>query len=47
MENLEQYCGISDNAISQDERPGIMAEIILLYLKNNVTDASEKKLPYN
>ncbi len=47
MENLEQYCGIPDCVISQEERPGIMAEIILPYLKNIITDTSEKELPYN
>ena len=47
LEDLEQYCGIPANTISQDERPGIMAEIILSYLKENITDTSKKKLPYN
>lgn len=47
MEYLEQYCSIPDNDISQEERPGIMADIILLCLKNNITITSEKKLPYN
>lgn len=47
MENLDLYCGIPDNDISQEERPSIMAEIILTYLKSNVVDTSEKKLPYN
>lgn len=45
MENLEQYCGIPDNNIAQEERPGIMAEIILPHLKSRVVAVSEKDLP--
>lgn len=45
MEKLEAYCGIPDNDITQEERPGIMAKIILPYLKSNVVVVSEKDLP--
>lgn len=47
MENMEQYCGIADNDISQDERSGMMAAIILSALKRNVVGKTEKELPYN
>ncbi len=43
LENLEQYCGITVNTISQDERSSIMADIILSYLKNNIKDTAEKQ----
>lgn len=47
MENLEQYCGIPDNSIAQEERLGIMTEIILSYLKSNAAVVSVKDLPYS
>lgn len=45
MENLEPYCGIPDNNIDQEERPGIMAEIILSYLRSKSTVVSVEDLP--
>ena len=47
MENLEQYCGIPDNSLSQNERIDKMAELILLYLQNHVDDTVDKKLPHS
>lgn len=47
VENLEQYCDIAENEISQEKRPEITAEIILAYLESNVVDEPEKKLPYS
>lgn len=45
MENLGSYCGIPENSISQENRPGIMAEILSQYLKSNFIEISEKELP--
>lgn len=45
IENVEQYCGIPDNSVSQDERIDIKAEIILTYLRNHISDTSVREFP--
>lgn len=45
IENLEQYCSITDREISPEERPDIMAELILRYLKSKAVGTMEKVLP--
>ncbi len=47
IEKLEQYCSMTDREISREERPDIMAELILRYLKSKAVGITEKVLPKN